>query len=248
MKSKRLSQFDKLYAILVMGDSGKEKIMKNILVLLVIVLFFFVDTNFAPAQEAEVIKLPPPQTEGGMPLMQALKLRQSTRGDFGPDTKLPMQLISNLLWAADGVNRPDGKRTAPSAIDWRNIDIYVTTADGLFLYDADKHALKVLGRADVRAVAGMQDFVKTAPLNLIYVADLSKAKGFGGKGEIMPEAETWSFAGVGAIFQNVYLFCASENLACIVRAMVDRDAIAKELKLRPDQKVLLAQTVAYFKK
>ncbi|HJX34005.1 MAG TPA: nitroreductase family protein, partial [Desulfatiglandales bacterium] len=189
--------------------------------------------------------LPPPQTEGGMPLMQALKLRQSTRGDFGPDTKLPMQLISNLLWAANGVNRPDGKRTAPSAIDWRNIDIYITTADGLFLYDADQHALKVLGRKDVRAVAGMQDFVKTAPLNLIYVADLSKTK-FGGKD--MPEAETWSFAGVGAIYQNVYLFCASEGLACIVRAMVDKDAIAKELKLRPDQKVLLAQTVAYFKK
>ena len=222
--------------------------MKNILVLLVIVLFFFVDANFAPAQEAEVIKLPPAQTEGGMPLMQALKLRQSTRGDFGPDTKLPMQLISNLLWAANGVNRPDGKRTAPSAVDWKNIDIYVTTADGLFLYDAAQHALKVLGREDVRAVAGQQDFVKTAPLNLIYVADFAKAKGFGGTGEIMPTAEVWSFAGVGAIFQNVYLFCASEHLACIVRAMVDRDAITKELKLRPDQKVLLAQTVAYFKK
>jgi len=177
--------------------------------------------------------------------MQALKLRQSTRGDFGPDTKLPMQVISNLLWAANGVNRPDGKRTAPSAIDWRNIDIYITTADGLFLYDAEQHALKVLGKKDVRAVAGMQDFVKTAPLNLIYVADLSKTKN-GGKD--MPEGETWSFAGVGAIFQNVYLFCASEGLACIVRAMVDKDAIAKELKLRPDQKVLIAQTVAYFKK
>jgi nitroreductase len=223
--------------------------MKNILILLVIgFLFSFLGANFAQAQEAEVIKLPEPQTDGGMPLMQALKLRQSTRGNFGPDTKLPMQLISNLLWAANGVNRPDGKRTAPSAIDWRNIDIYVTTADGLFLYDADQHSLKVLHRKDVRAVAGLQDFVKTAPLNLIYVADLSKAKGFGGKGEIMPEAETWSFAGVGAIFQNVYLFCASEGLACIVRAMVDKDAIVKELKLRPDQKVLLAQTVAYFKK
>ena len=219
--------------------------MKRIITLLVIVLLFFVSSNLTPAQETEVIKLPPAQTEGGMPLMQALKLRQSTRGDFGPDTNLPMQLISNLLWAANGVNRPDGKRTAPSAIDWRNIDIYITTADGLFLYDADQHALKVLGRKDVRAVAGMQDFVKTAPLNLIYVADLSKTK-FSGKD--MPEGETWSFAGVGAIYQNVYLFCASEHLACIVRAMVDKDAITKELKLRPDQKVLLAQTVAYFKK
>ena len=180
--------------------------------------------------------------------MQALKLRQSTRGNFGPDTKLPMQLISNLLWAANGVNRPGGMRTAPSAINWRNIDIYVTTADGLFLYDADQHVLKILGRKDVRAVSGMQDFVSSAPVNLIYVADFAKAKGFGGTGEIMDTAEVWSFAGTGAIAQNVYLFCASEGLACIVRAMVDRDAIRKELKLRPEQHVMLAQTVAHFKK
>jgi hypothetical protein len=222
-------------------------IMKTILLSLVIGLFFFLNTSFASAQETEVIKLPPPQTDGGMPLMQALKLRKSTRGNYGPDTKLPMQLISNLLWAANGVNRPDGKRTAPSAVDWRNIDIYVTTADGLFLYDPDQHILKVLGREDVRAVAGLQDFVKSAPLNLIYVADFAKAKGFGGTDEIMPQAEIWSFAGTGAIAQNVYLFCASEGLACIVRAMVDPDAIRKELELRPDQKVMLAQTVAHFK-
>ncbi len=211
-------------------------------------LFFCLSPCFSVAQDSSVIKLPPPQTDGGMPLMQALKLRHSTRGDFGPDTKLSMQVISNLLWAADGVNRPDGKRTAPSAVDWKNIDIYVTTADGLFLYDAPQHALKVLSKEDVRAVAGQQDFVKSAPLNLIYVADFARAKGFGGKGETMPTAEVWSFAGVGAIGQNVYLFCASEGLACIIRAMIDADAIAKTLKLRPDQKALLAQTVAHFKK
>jgi nitroreductase len=200
------------------------------------------------AQDAKVIRLPAPQIGGGKPLMQALKLRQSTRGDYGPEAKLSMQVISNLLWAADGVNRPDGKRTAPSAVDWQNIDIYVTTADGLFLYDARQHVLKVLGNEDVRAVAGQQDFVKTAPLNLIYVADFARAKNFGGKGDTMPTAEVWSFAGTGAIAENVYLFCASEGLACIVRAMVDRDAITKTLKLRPEQKVTLAQTVAFFKK
>jgi hypothetical protein len=219
-----------------------------LLACLILSLFLFAVPDMGLAQGADVIKLPPPQTDGGKPLMQALKLRQSTRGDFGPDVKLSLQVISNLLWAADGVNRPDGHRTAPSAVDWQNIDIYVTTADGLFLYDAPKHELKVLGKEDVRAVAGQQDFVKTAPLNLIYVADMAKAKGFGGKGEIMPTAETWSFAGVGAIAQNVYLYCASEGLACIVRAMVDAKAIATTLKLRPDQKVILAQTVAHFKK
>lgn len=219
---------------------------KIVLACAILGLFMMVTPNFSLAQDAEVIKLPPPQMEGGKPLMQALKLRQSTRGDFGPDVPLSMQVISNLLWAADGVNRPGNHRTAPSAADWQNIDIYVTTAAGLFLYDPIKHELKVLGKEDVRAVAGQQDFVKTAPLNLIYIADMARAA-FGGKR--MPEVEqTWSFANVGFIAQNVYLYCASEDLACIVRAMVDQAAIAKTLNLRPDQKVILAQTVAHFKK
>ncbi len=221
--------------------------MKRIICALAILgLFVLMNPYLSSAQEGEVIKLPPPQKEGGMPLMKALSLRKSTRGNFGPDTKLSMQQISNLLWAANGVNRDGGYRTAPSAIDWRNIDIYITTADGLFLYDAEKNILKVLGKEDVRAVAGRQDFVKTAPLNLIYVADLAKAT-FPGAKEPAPTAEMWSFAGVGFVAQNVYLFCASENLACIVRAMADAEAIAKTLKLRPDQKFILAQTVAHFK-
>jgi nitroreductase len=209
--------------------------------------YLFANPHFASAQALEVIKLPPPQMDGGMPLMQALKLRKSTRGDYGPDTQLPLHVVSNLLWAADGVNRPDGHRTAPSAMDWQNIDIYVTTAEGLFLYDAPQHILKVLGKEDVRAVAGQQDFVKTAPLNLIYVADFNRARSMRGKGDIMQTAEILSYAGVGTIAQNVYLFCASEGLACILRAMVDKDAITKTLKLKPTQKVLLAQTVAHFK-
>ena len=220
--------------------------MSKLLVVLVAGLFFFVSTGSAFAEETEVIKLPAPQMDGGMPLMKALKLRQSTRDNYGPDTPLPLQTISNLLWAANGVNREDGKRTAPSAVDWKNIDIYITTANGLFLYDAPKHELKMLGREDIRAVAGQQPFVKTVPLNLIYVADFGKAK-FPGSDAIAPTAETWSFAGVGAIAQNVYLYCASEGLACLVRAMADGNAIAKALNLRPDQKFILAQTVAHFK-
>jgi SagB-type dehydrogenase family enzyme len=210
-------------------------------------LFLLMVPSISLAQGPEVIKLPPPQTEGGKPLMQALKLRQSTRGGFGPDVPLSMQVLSNLLWAADGVNRPQGNhRTAPSAADWQNIQIYVTTASGLFLYDPIKHELQVLGKEDIRTVAGQQDFVKAAPLNLIYVADMAKAQ-FGGKK--MPEVEeTWSYANTGFIAQNVYLYCASEGLACIVRAMIDKDVASKALKLRPDQKIVLAQTVAQFKK
>ena len=210
-------------------------------------LLVLMNPYLSSAQEEQVIKLPPPQMDGGMPLMKALSLRKSTRGNFGPDTKLSMQVLSNLLWAANGVNRPNDYRTAPSAVNWKNIDIYITTEEGLFLYDAPKHILKVLGKEDVRAVAGQQDFVKTAPLNLIYVADFAKATFPGGDGKPAPQAEMWSYAGVGFIAQNVYLFCASENLACIVRAMADGEAIAETLKLRPDQKFILAQTVAHFK-
>jgi SagB-type dehydrogenase family enzyme len=242
-------------AIRNINQSREENSMRTLIVTcLTLGLFLLMVPSFSLAQEAEVIKLPPPQTDGGKPLMQALKLRQSTRGDFGPDVPLSMQVISNLLWAADGVNRPQGNhRTAPSAADWQNIDIYVLTASGLFIYDAPKHVLKVVSKEDVRAVSGLegsgamkQEFAKTAPLSLIYVADMAKAQ-FGGKK--MPEVEeTWSYANTGFIAQNVYLYCASEGLACIVRALIDKDVALKALKLRPDQKIILTQTVAHFKK
>jgi SagB-type dehydrogenase family enzyme len=208
---------------------------------------------FSSAQE--VIKLPPAQTDGGKPLMQALKLRQSTRGNFGPEEKMSLQVLSNLLWAADGVNRPNGQRTAPSAAGWHNIEIYVTTADGLFLFDPQQQALKVISKEDVRAVSGLegpaegkmkQDFAKTAPLSLVYVADMSKTKGMKYLGEDV--SLTWSYANASAIAQNVYLFCASEGLACIVRAMIDPAQVAKTFNLRPEQKAILTSTVAQFKK
>ena len=221
--------------------------MKKLTILFVASLLCLINFNSTAAAEKEVIKLPEPQKEGGMPLMKALSLRKSTRGNFGPDTKLSMQQISNLLWAADGINRPGtNHRTAPSAADWQNIDIYVTTADGYYLYDAKAHSLIVLGKEDIRSVSGQQDFVTQAPVNLIYVADYEKAS-FGG--QRMPQyEETWSYANTGLIAQNVYLWCASEGLACIVRAMADAEAIKKALNLRPDQHFMLAQTIAHFKK
>ena len=205
------------------------------------------------AQDNEVIKLPPPQIEGGMPLMNALKLRQSTRGNFGPEVKLSMQVLSNLLWAADGVNRPGGHRTAPSAVDWQNIDIYLFTADGVFVYDAANNALKVVDKEDRRATAGLegagqmkQEFAKTAPLSLVYVANMAKTKGM--KYQRQDVGVPWTYTGAGAIAQNVYLFCASEGLACIIRAMLDQEQVAKTLKLGPEQQVMLTQTIAQFKK
>jgi SagB-type dehydrogenase family enzyme len=205
------------------------------------------------SQESEVIKLPAPQKDGGMPLMKALSLRQSTRGGFGPEQKLSMQTLSNLLWAADGVNRPPNHRTAPSAVDWQNIDIYVATADGLFVYDAVQHDLKVILKQDVRGVSGLegsgrmtQDFAKTAPVSLVYVADMAKAKGMQWNGGDV--GLPWSYTNAGTIAQNVYLYCASEGLACIVRAMMDNAKVAEVFKLRPDQKPILTSTIAQFKK
>ena len=194
------------------------------------------------AQELKTIQLPAPQMGGGKPLMQALKERASARA-FSPE-KLPPQTLSNMLWAAFGVNRPaSGGRTTPSANNSQDMDVYVAMADGLFLYDAKAHVLKQIVADDIRALAGRQAFVKDAPVNLIYVSDLSR----------MPRAapedkEFYAAAHTGFIGQNVYLFCASEGLATVVRAMIDRPALAKAMGLRPDQKITLAQTVGYPKK
>jgi SagB-type dehydrogenase family enzyme len=192
--------------------------------------------------ESGPVQLLKPQMEIGKPLMQVLRDRTSSRA-FSPD-KLPNQVLSNLLWAAFGVNRPEsGKRTAPSAVNAQEIDIYVATADGLFLYDAKAHTLKPVLSEDIRALTGKQSYVKEAPVNLVYVADLSGSK-------IADENERafYAAADTGFISENVYLYCASEGLATVVRGSIDRPALAKAMKLRPDQRIILSQTVGYPKK
>jgi SagB-type dehydrogenase family enzyme len=192
----------------------------------------------ASAQAPEAIRLPQPKTDGGRPLMEVLKDRHSSR-QFGVE-KLPAQTLSNLLWAAFGVNRPDGRRTAPSARNWQEIDVYVATADGAYLYDPKAHALAEVTSSDVRASTGTQDFVATAPANLIYVADYSKLGNAPAE-----ERELFTAIDAGFIGQNVYLFCASEGLVTVVRGLIDRPALARVLKLRADQRILLAQSVGY---
>jgi SagB-type dehydrogenase family enzyme len=194
------------------------------------------------AEEPKPIQLLKPQTEGGKPFMQVLKDRKTSR-EFGSE-KLPAQVLSNLLWAAFGVNRPDsGKRTAPSAMNWQEIDIYVATADGLYLFDAKAHLLKPVLAEDIRAMTGLQPFVKDVPLNLIYVADFSRMGSATNE-----EKEFYSAADTGFIAQNVYLYCASEGLATVVRGLVDKPALAKTMKLRADQKITLVQSVGFPKK
>ena len=193
----------------------------------------------AYTQDIKAINLPAPQMQGGKPLMHALKERKTDRAFSAKE--LPLQVLSDMLWAANGINRPDsGRRTAPSAKNMQEIDIYVAKADGVYLYDAKANALTPVLAGDIRALTGKQAFVKDAPVNLIFVADFSKMSD-------MREADANFYAATdtGFISENVYLFCSSSGLATVVRAMVDKPALAKEIKLRPDQKVILTQTVGY---
>ncbi len=192
------------------------------------------------AQELTPVKLLKPQVEGGKALMQVLNQRKSSRR-FSNE-KLSLQLLSNLLWAACGVNRQgSGKRTAPSAVNLQEIDIYVAMSEGLYLYDAGRHLLTPVLAGDIRAKTGTQAYVKNAAVNLIYVADFSRM-------ERIKSDESrvfYSAADTGFISQNVYLFCASEGLSTVVRGMIDRSDLAKVMGLGPHQKIILAQSVGY---
>lgn len=199
------------------------------------------DVNAGGEQMLKPIELPKPQMEGGKPLMQALKERKTSR-EFSSE-KLPMQMLSNLLWAADGINRPDGKRTAPTAMNKQEIDIYVALEQGLYLYDANANILQPILAKDLRKATGKQPFVEVAPVNLVFVADYDKMQS-------MPNEmkDFYAATDTGFISQNVYLFCASENLATVVRGYVDRDTCSAAMKLPATKKIILAQTVGYPKK
>ncbi len=148
----------------------KKRGLKTIALVLTLMFIFPLITY---AQELNPIQLLKPQTDGGRPLMQALKDRKTDRA-FSPE-KPPLQMLSNLLWAAFGINRPDsGKRTAPSAVNWQEIELYVVLPEGVYLYDAKNHLLQPVSKGDIRGMTGRQSFVKEASVNLVYVADFSK--------------------------------------------------------------------------
>jgi nitroreductase len=199
----------------------------------------FPATQTVLAQEAAAMELPPPRTAGGKPLIQALRLRRSIR-EYA-DKPLAAQVLSDLLWAAFGINRPAmGDRTAPY---WRHvmvIDIYAAMADGVWLYEPKRHALIPHLSTDIRAQTGMQDFVGTAPLNLIYVAHGERMQDISAE-----DRRLYASVDTGFIGQNVYLFCASEGLATVFRGAVDYETLAKTMKLGADQFVTFAQTVGY---
>ncbi len=192
------------------------------------------------AQELKPIALPKPQTQGGKPLMDVLNARQTARS-FGPE-KLSQQTLSNLLWAAFGVNRAQGPlgrpgRTAPSAVNAQEIDLYVALPEGLYIYDGPGNQLKPALAGDFRTQAGRGE--PQAALKLIYVSDYSKLSM--AQGEMLA---AFTNADVGFIAQNVYLFCASEGLASHFQTP-DRESLGKALQLKPQQHALFVQTVGY---
>ena len=192
-----------------------------------------------PALAAQDGALPPPATPGAKTLEEALQKRQ-TRREF--DAKpLPEAVLSGLLWAANGINRPAiGKHTAPTAMNRQEIEIYVAKADGLFLYEPKEHALSRVKDADLRAATGKQAFAATAPVDLVYVADMAKVAGSSPEEKLF-----YAGADTGFVSQNVYLYCAAMDLATVVRANIDTRALAEAMGLPATKRITLSQTVGY---
>jgi len=196
-------------------------------------------SSVAATHEMGLIKLPPPQWERAAPLLKLLTKRSSSR-DFSPRALSPV-VVSTLLWAAFGINRHEtGGRTAPSAHNWQEIEVFAVLAQGAYRYDGATHVLRLAKTGDLRTLTGVQDFVGNAPLNLVYVADFAKMV------DATDEQRTFfASADAAVIAQNVYLFCSCTDLATVVRGLVDRRKLAPALGLHARERIVLAQTVGY---
>jgi nitroreductase len=202
-----------------------------------LILFYFL----SPSAFSQDILLPSPDKTGGKPIMQALNERQSIR-TFKKEN-LTQQQLSELLWAGWGINRvSDKKRTAPSSRNVQEIDVYVSLQSGLYLYVAENNTLKQIHNKDIRSFCGTQDYVADAPVNIIYVSDMGK---MGKKeGDEIRDSELFSsWANTAFIAQNVYLYCASADLGCVIRGLVARDQLAPQMGLRSNQRIILSQSV-----
>jgi SagB-type dehydrogenase family enzyme len=193
-------------------------------------------TGFAQNNE---IQLPDPITTGGMPLMDVLKTRKSSR-EYS-EQKIDNQTLSNLLWAAFGYSRLDEKkRTAPTARNKQEFEIYCAMEDGLFLWNPERNVLTLILKDDIRATTGGQDFVAKAPLNLIFVCNNDKLDS-----PLDDRQRKYVYVDTGYISENVYLYCASAGLATVVRGHFDDAALTKAMQLPDNQWIVITQTVGY---
>ena len=204
------------------------KKMKNLVVSLCVMTGMIFGAAIADAKVVlEDIKLPEPNVTGGMPIMEAFKNRHSST-KFTSKKEIPLQVLSDMLWAADGINRPDGKRTAPSALNAQVITIYAALDDGIYKYDPKMHNLVGFSKEDIRPIVGTK-----APLILLYVANLSR------------QSKALASVDCGFIGQNVYLFSAANGLNTIFLYGVNSSALNYKLELKLGEEVLFAQVVGY---
>ncbi len=194
-------------------------------------VIFFLFSLLTSSLFAQDIQLPTPDKKGGKTLMQALSERKSSR-EF-KEKELPNDVLSNLLWAANGFNR-EGKRTAPTANNRQELELYVVMKSGIYFYNARDHKLLLIKNGDYRKSAGTQAYVANAPVNILFVSDSGKASG-----------KNYAYTDCGFVSQNIYLYCASEGLATVVRGSYDKKALEELLLLPASQEVLLTQTVGY---
>ena len=184
------------------------------------------------------IVLPAARRTGGKPFMEVIAARRSSR-DFDTSRELDIQTLSDLLWAAWGINRTKG-RTAPSSHNRQEIELYVFLKSGVYRYDAVEHSLHLLLAADLRAATGTQPFVGQAPVEIALVSDTTKITGKTPQGIIES-----TYADTGFICENIYLFCASEGLSTVARALVPKEGLAARLSLPEGHIITLVQTVGY---
>jgi SagB-type dehydrogenase family enzyme len=210
--------------------------MKTLIPKLLCFTFLFHFTGYS--QEKNIL-LPEPLKTGGMPLLDALSNRQTSRTFSSKE--IDLQTLSNLLWAANGINRPEKNlKTAPSAVNWQEIDIYVSLKNGVYIYNTLENRLDFYMADDIRAASGRQPFVADVPVNFIYVVDFTRM------GDRPEDVKHWySAADAAFIAQNVYLFCASEGLATVIRGAVDKEELKKIMKLPEHMHVVLCQSVGY---
>ncbi|MDR2681419.1 MAG: SagB/ThcOx family dehydrogenase [Tannerella sp.] len=213
--------------------------MRKIVVILTVLLMTLSNVY---SQELQTIKLNRPDKSRGSAVMKALSERHSEREYDAKDISL--QDLSDLLWAANGVNRSNGNRTAPSAMNRQEIDVYVVRKDGTYLYDAGSNTLNPLSTGDYRnAVAGGQDFVTTAPLSIVLVANLEKLGDPSNENTRLIAAMD-----AGIVCQNINVFCSAAGLSTVPRATMDKEELTKAFKLTDKQYIMLNNPVGYPKK
>ncbi len=200
--------------------------------------------NLSEVKIGEELALPEPKFENTLDLFSAFKNRKTTKSF--KDEAISLQKIANIFWVAGGYNRRSpNMRTAPSTLNWQEIEVYGILKEGIFKYQPEAHSLLKIKSEDLRSVAGFQEYVHEAPLSLIYVANFEKMEAAHGKFRDINEQDRIFFSATDTAFnaENVYIYCAGDSLGCVVRAGVDRDALAEELKLGDSKQVVLGQTI-----